>query len=281
MSIWHKLDKLDRRWVFVLVWIAVIIPLIVPASFKISISPEAQSLYDAVESLPDSSTVILTFDIWPNALAETEPMARAALHHLFRKNMYVITVANIPLGGPSVAEHVTRELAKEYHKTYGVDFVNLGYKPGYVTVLRGMGTSIEGIFPTDNTGTPLSQLPLMQRVKNYDQVDFIFVVADNATLDYWVSIVNAQFKKKIGAGVTAVQAPKQFAYVGSGQLVGLLGGMKGAAEYEKLVGRTGLATTGMGMQSLAHFLLIGLIAVGNVGYLMIRRAVNKSKGASA
>lgn len=281
MSVWNQLDKLDRRWVFVLVWLAVIIPLIVPATFKISISPEAKSLYDAVEALPDSSTVILTFDIWPNALAETEPMARAALHHLFRKNMYVITVANIPLGGPSVAERVTRELAKEYNRTYGVDFVNLGYKPGYVSVLRGMGSSIEGIFPTDNTGTPLSQLPLMQRVKNYDEVDFIFVVADNATLDYWVSIVNAQFKKKVGAGVTAVQAPKQFAYVGSGQLVGLLGGMKGAAEYEKMVGKPGLATTGMGMQSLAHFLLIGLIAVGNIGYLMMRRAKSKKRGTTA
>jgi hypothetical protein len=121
----------------------------------------------------------------------------------------------------------------------------------------------------------------MQRVKNYDQVDFIFVVADNATLDYWVSIVNAQFKKKVGAGVTAVQAPKQFAYVGSGQLVGLLGGMKGAAEYEKMVGKPGLATTGMGMQSLAHFLLIGLIGVGNIGYLMARRAKAKAGGSAA
>ncbi|MEW6050443.1 MAG: hypothetical protein AB1644_05195 [Candidatus Zixiibacteriota bacterium] len=271
MNLWQQLDKLDRRWVFLLVWIAAVIPLIVPATFKISISPEGKSLFEAVDRLPDSSTVILTFDIWPNALAETEPMERAALHHLFRKNMYVITVANIPLGGPSVAERVTRELAAQYGKTYGVDYVNLGYKPGYVSVLRGMGTSIEGIFPTDNSGTPLSELPLMQRVKNYEQVDFIFVVADNATVDYWVSIVNAQFRKPVGAGVTAVMAPKQFAYVGSGQLVGLLGGMKGAAEYEKLVGKSGLATTGMGMQSLVHFLLIALIVVGNVGYIVTRQ----------
>lgn len=66
-------------------------------------------------------------------------------------------------------------------------------------------------------------------------------------------------------------APKQYAYYSAGQLNGLLGGMKGAAEYEKLVGRPALAITGMGAQSIAHLLIIFLVLIGNIGYFAGRR----------
>lgn len=266
MNFWDKLGTLDRRWIYLLVALSVIFPLFVPMSFKISITPEARQLFEAVDALPDSSVVMLTFDYYPSTVAETEPMATAALHHLFRKHCKVVTMTTIPLGGPSMAERVTRTIARKYNKVYGTDFVNLGYKANWVAVLKGMGTSIEAIYPADNSGALLSELPLMATVKNYDDVSFIFVVADNDIVQNWVSIVNAQYGTPIGAGVTAVGAPKYYAFVGSGQLTGLLGGMKGAAEYELLADAQGLAEKGMGMQSLAHLVIILMVIVGNISF---------------
>jgi len=268
VSFWERMEGMDRRWVYLMVALAVIIPFIFPMEFPISITPEARMFYDAVEALPDSCTVMLVFDYYPSTVAECEPMAIVALHHFFRKDCKVITLSNIPLGGPTMAETVTRSLAPEYGKVYGEDFVNLGYKANYVAVLSGMGTSIESIFPTDNSNTPLSELPMMDSVVNYDQVAFIFEVADNATADYWVSIVNAQYGVPMGCGTTAVGAPKYYAFVGSGQFVGLLGGMKGAAEYEQLIGKPAKANKGMGAQSLAHLLIIFLVLLGNVGFFV-------------
>ncbi|MDD3733041.1 MAG: hypothetical protein PHU88_11775, partial [candidate division Zixibacteria bacterium] len=69
-------------------------------------------------------------------------------------------------------------------------------------------------------------------------------------------------------GVTAVMAPKFYAFVSAGQMTGLLGGMKGAAEYEKLLGRPARATSGMDAQSLLHLLIIALVIAGNVGYFV-------------
>jgi len=268
---WEKAEQMDRRWVYLMVAIATILPFYFPANLPISITPEAQAVYDNIEALPDSSNVFLVFDYYPSTAAECEPMAVAALHQFFRKDCKVITLSNIPLGGPSMAESVTRRMAEQYGKVYGKDYVNLGYKYGYVAVLQGMGQSIESIFPTDNSGTPLSQLPLMDSVKNYDDVAFIFEVADNSTADYWVSIVNAQYGVPMVGGVTAVSAPKYYAYVASHQFVGLLGGMKGAAEYEKLVDKTGTATLGMNAQSLVHLLIIALVILGNISYFAKRR----------
>ena len=126
MSFVKRLGELDRRLIYTLVWIAVIIPSIWPIKFAIGISVEARQLYEAVEALPDSSVVMLTFDYYPSTIAETEPMSRAALHHLFRKDCKIVTMTTIPLGGPSMAERVTREMAEIYGKEYGVDYVNLG-----------------------------------------------------------------------------------------------------------------------------------------------------------
>ncbi len=270
MGFWQRLEKMDRRWIYLMVAVAVIFPFIVPADLPISITPEAQMVYDAVEEVPDGSNVFVVFDYYPSTVAECEPMARSALRHFFGKNCNVITLSNIPLGGPSMAETVSRSVAAEYGKEYGVDFVNLGYKYGYVAVMTGMGSSIESIFPTDNSGTPLSELPLMDSVKNYEDIAFIFEVADNSTADYWVSIVNAQYGVPMVCGTTAVGAPKYYAFVASRQFLGLLGGMKGAAEYEILIDQRGAAVTGMGAQSLVHLLIIGLVILGNVGYFIGR-----------
>jgi len=271
VGFWERIEQFDHRWIYLLVGLAVIIPFIFPASFPVSITPEAQSLYDTVEALPDSSVVMLVFDYYPSTMAETEPMAIAAARHFFSKDCRVITLSNIPLGGPSMAETVTRRIANEYGKKYGTDFVNLGYKYGYVSVLKGMGQSIEDIFPTDNSGTPLSQLPLMDSVKNYDDVKFIFEVADNATADYWISIVNAGYGVPMGVGMTAVMAPKFYSFFGSKQIVGLLGGMKGAAEYEILIGHKDAAFRGMDVQSLVHLLIIGFVVLGNIGFFVSRK----------
>jgi hypothetical protein len=266
VDFWEKIEKIDRRWVYFMVGLAVIIPFLIPMRFPVSVSPEARSFYEAVEALPDSSNVMLVFDYYPSTMAETEPMAIAAARHLFSKDCRIITLTNIPYGAPSMAESVTRRVAAEYGKEYGIDYVNLGYKYGYVSVLKGMGLSIESIFPTDNSGTPLSELPIMDSIINYEQIAFVFEVADNATADYWISIVNAGYGVPMGVGATAVMAPKYYAFVGAGQIVGLLGGMKGAAEYEILIEQPGTAFRGMDIQSMVHFLIILFVIIGNVGF---------------
>jgi len=272
---WDKVSRLDRRWIYLLVALSVITPLVWTITIPIGITPEARELYDAMDALPDSSTVMLTFDYYASATPETEPASRAALHHLFQKDCKVVTVTTIPLGGPAISERVTRDIAKKYNKKYGIDYVNLGYKANYVAVLSGMGSSIEGIYPADNSGTKLSEIPMMKEIKNYSDIDFIFVVADNAIVDYWISIVNAQYGVPVGASVTAVSAPRYYPLVTSGQMTGLLGGMKGAAEYEVLVKEKGSAVKGMSVQSLVHFLIIAMVIMGNIGYFVARRKNNR------
>lgn len=271
LTFWERLQSIDPRILYTLIFLSVIIPVLFPLKLPTPITDETEMFYDSVEALPEHSVVLFPFDFWPSTLPETEPMAVAALRHCFRKDLRVVGLSNVGIGGPSLADRILDSVAQEYGKVYGEDYVNLGYKAGYQAVLLGMGRSIANVFPTDHRGTRTNDIPLMQQVPNYDSVDFVLVVSDNVMVDYWIALVNARYGLPMVAGVTAVMAPKMLSYVQSRQLSGLLGGMKGAAEYEALIGRPDRASLGMDAQSLIHLLIIVFIMFGNAGYLAMRR----------
>jgi len=271
IGFWQRLQAVDRRVLYTLIFASVIIPVMWPLHLPTPVTPESQAFFDAVDSLPSGSVVLFPFDFWPSTLPETEPMAVAGLRHCFRKNLRVVGLSNVGMGGPSIADRLLDSIGREFHKSYGIDYVNLGYKANYSAVLLGMGSRIADIFPADHRGTRLEEIPLMRQVPNYDSVKFVLIISDNAMTDYWVALVNARYGLPMVAGVTAIMAPKMLSYTHSHQLVGLLGGMKGAAEYEQLLGRADRASRGMDAQSLIHFLIILFIILGNAGYFMMRR----------
>jgi hypothetical protein len=51
----------------------------------------------------------------------------------------------------------------------------------------------------------------------------------------WITYARPKYGLNVAVGVTAVMAADMYPYLQSGQLVGMLSGLKGAAEYEKLV----------------------------------------------
>ena len=65
-------------------------------------------------------------------------------------------------------------------------------------------------------------------------------------------------------------ATDYYTYYQSGQLFALVGGLKGAAEYEQMVGVKGKATRRMDIQSFAHLAIIILVILGNVAYFTTR-----------
>jgi hypothetical protein len=96
-------------------------------------------------------------------------------------------------------------------------------------------------------------------------------IAGTVAANIWVQQAPARYHVPMIAGVTGVMAPEFFPYMQAGLVRGMLGGMAGAAEYEQLTGHPGTATKGMDAQSLAHLLIILLIAFGNLLYFLPRR----------
>src|SRR5689334_17452973 len=104
----------------------------------------------------------------------------------------------------------------------------------------------------------------MKGIENFGQIALLVSIsAGYPGTKEWVQQVVSRYHLPMVAGVTAVSAPEFYPYLQSGQLQGLLGGMAGAAEYEKLQHEVGTATRGMDAQSLAHYFVALCILAGN------------------
>ena len=269
--------SIDRRIIFSLIFVAVAWPLIQPMRLPIGVSPPVQTLYDAVEAIPPGSIVMLGADYSPDTMPELQPMVDTFIRHAFECDLRVVVACLWP-ASPPLVERAMGPLAEEYGKEYGTDYVNLGYMAGGIVTLLGMGASIPNTYPSDYGGTPVGEIPLMQEVQNFDDIAFVMEVsAGTPGTREWVQQVQGRYRVALGSGTTAVGAPNFYPYVQSGQLTGLLGGLKGAAEYETLIGHPGDATKGMDAQSIVHALVVVFILLGNVVYLLSLRSKRRAE----
>jgi hypothetical protein len=264
---------IGRRVVFLYVGIAVALPLFMPLSQKIPVSPEVQMQYDSVDRLNPGAKVLMAFDYDPPSAPELQPMAETFIRLCFERDLKVIIMGLWPQG-PQQANMAIQvaledeELAAK-NLQEGVDYVNLGFQSGNEFVIQGMGTSFKSKFPSDYRGTPYDEIPLMQNITNFSNIDYCFNLSSGfpGTVE-WVQIAVDRYGVDMGAGNTAVQAPQIYTYLNAGQLSGLLGGMNGAAEFERLAAYPGKATKFMLSQSFSHMIVIAFIIIGNVAFFM-------------
>lgn len=260
------LEKLDRRWIFLIMGLLVLGPLLFPLSLPLFVSPPVRGFERAIAAIPDGSTVLMSCDYDPGAIPEMVPMTKTAVRQLLDKRCKIV-VTVLWNGGPALVDRTIREVIESEYpdRQYGVDYVNLGYKAGNEAVMVLMGQGIANAFPRDFRGSDVRSMPIMRRVRDYSSFPLLVnISAGYPGTKEWVQQVQSRFHLPMVAGVTAVSAPEYYPYLQSGQLQGLLGGMAGAAEYEKLRNETGTATRGMDAQSLAHVFVAFCIVLGNV-----------------
>ncbi len=264
---YDRLMNVDRRVIFLVIAASVALPLVFPLHLPVRVSPEAQAYFDEIERLQPGDAIILSFDYEPDTMAELDPMSYATLRHAFRKNLRVIALTNYA-GGPGIVQRVLGETAAEFGKQDGRDYVFLGYNPDYSATILRMGESIKATFPTDHQRRPTSTIPLLQNIDRYADIPLLVSISASALAEYWIIWAGGNYGQRIITGSTAIQAVLIYPYYDSHQLSGFLGGLKGAAEYERLIEHEGAAVRGMDAQSMAHLLIVCFIALGNVGFLM-------------
>lgn len=264
------MNDLDRRIIFLILFVVVALPLLLNIGADIPPTPPVQRAYDTVDSLEAGDYLMVSIDFDATSAPELMPMLRSVLRHAFSKDVKVVMLGHIAIGLP-LGHMALVETAEEFGAEYGIDYVDLGYRPGYIAVMIAMGREIEDIFNSDYQGTPLRDLPMMVNVHSYEDVDLLFGFEHGAVIDYWVRYVQARFGQRMAFGTTAVMAPDAYPYLQADQIDGLVGGLKGAAEYEGLIGVPGMATLGMPAQEWAHLLVIGFIVLGNLGHYFAKR----------
>jgi len=272
-SPWYdRLLNIDRRWIYLLMAVAVIIPAVWPFTVPVSISGEVKSVYDFLDELQPGDVIQLGIDYDPSTLAELHPMAESILNQAFEKNLKVI-VTTLSQFGPAMADELITRVAAEQGKQEGVDYTFLGYKPYPAITILAMGSDYRVPFPTDYYGTPVDDIPMMEDLHNFSDVKCVISLSGGNVADMWIQYGNAKYGVPVALGVTGVMASDYYPYLQSKQIFGLIPGVKGAAEYERLQGHLGEASRGMPYQMTSHLLIIIAMIIANIGYIARRRAL--------
>ncbi len=281
MTFADRMLGIDRRIIFLAIGLCTLLPLLYPVGLPIRISQEVRGVYDHIEKLPERSTLLLSLDFDPASKPELYPQAVAILRHAFRKNLRVITMT-LWVTGTGMADQVVTKIAKEEGKTLGIDYVFLGWSPGGTAVIINLGQDLYTTYPTDYSGAGTKALPVLKGVNNLRDVDYVICLgAGNPGVEAWYVFGKDKYKFELGGGSTGVMAPGLYPLLRSGQLNGLIGGLRGAAEYETLIGQKGSAVAGMDAQSATHIAIIVLVALCNGLYFWSRYRQRYGEGEHA
>jgi len=282
---YNFLKNLDRRWIFLAMGLAIAIPILFELKFPETSSALSQACFDEIDKLQPGDGVLLVFDFDPPSKGELEPMATSFVRQCCEKRLKMYFMTLWPIGPPMIDEAIDRVIRADYPElTYGEDYVNLGYKPGYEGVIKVIVAVLKTLYTTDARGTNIDQIPMCRDVANIRAMKLIInVSAGYPGAKEWVQYAATPYKDlKMIAGCTGVQAALLYPYVPA-QLPGLLGAIKGAAEYEQVVNESITAKGGgepppkyqearrrMGPQFVAHLLMVALILLGNFVYFVQR-----------
>ena len=290
-----KLGNLDRRIIFLLIGLSVLIPLINPNLVDLPLGQDRNTkiVYDSISELNDGDRVLISFAYGASTKPEVHPMAVGLLNHLFTKGVKVYIVSLWP-ESPIMAEQAISAIKESqlFDIQDGIDFVMFDYKVGGFVVIKGIADNFRDIYQQDKNGISINDLPIMEGIYDVKDFDFVFDfsagVPGNAE---WVQYACDPKKVPLSSGCTSIMVTDAIPYVESGQLKGILAGMPGAAEYEKMVYDfmvkeqnnnnkyinlekdivKGKAYARMSAQSIAHLLMVLFIIIGNIAYYFSRK----------
>lgn len=270
------LSRIDRRVIYVVMLLVVALPFVTPVRFRAKASEETLRFDRALDAaIASDAPVIVSLDFGPQTQAELEPIFLAVLHKLFFHKKKVILL-NFIVEASALARQYLHEMEQEYDLTYGEDYAYLGLATPYYIAIYAMGTSIEDFFHEDDRGTPLSEIPLMQKVRKLGDAAAVIDVASPNLPHHWVNFGVTPYKIDLLVGATAVKATDYYPYLQAEQIKGLIAGGRAGAELEGLIKDQGVrpefgsATTSLASQSLALLAIIVFIVIGNVGYFVGR-----------
>ena len=275
-SLPERLQRIDRKVLYLLLGVVMIGPLFYREHFLPTfVSQEAKGVYEAVEAMPSEKIALLCADYEMGTMGENQPQIEAVMRHLMTLGKRFAIMGQIPMG-PDLAQKRAEALATELGKTYGEDWVNWGFLAGGILMLEGLCRDFASQVRQDIKGTPIEKVPAMSGVEDIHDVGLLVDFTGSGIWIDYVRLVYGPYKVPVGVGCTAVVGPELFPYLDSEQLVGQLFGMKGAAEYEEMNQYYDKGDQAMPSLSFAHFLIIALIIISNVGYFWARKQRERS-----
>jgi len=293
------LQSIDRRWIYLVMLISLLVSLYIARPVTPVVMEPVQNLFDTVDQAKagpgDGKLILVGTTFSPSTMGESGNQLRALLRHLMLQHKRFALISVGEFQGAILGYSIAQEIADQYGYQYGKDWISLGFQLNSTAFYISFPRDIPGVVGKDYTGRRLREFPIMQGIKTVrDDIALFVDVTASASVYNWIMDVQGRHPLKIGYACTGVMTAEAYPYLDSGQLVGVLPGLKGAADYEQLVDEleqkqlaTGEMTHAfdytkgqviitparklMFTQNIAHLVIILFIILGNIGLVLSRR----------
>lgn len=278
-GILDRIENVDRRVIYFIVTLAVLLPLINPIGLPLNIAQESLDYYNEIEAIAPGSKILMKVDMEAGLSGELGPAAVATMNHLLQKDVKMVFIFFYRGDGPIVFENQILPQIDGYVDStnfggleYGVDWVSLGYIEGHETAMTKLAADMN-YATLDQYGNALVDLPLMDEIKTAGDFDYLIHVGagDNAAV---LNQFSTPYDLKAITATAGVDYTGILPYYKSGVYSGILNSLKGTAEYEFLLGKPGLAIVATDSISVIHATLLVMIVISNAIYIYKRVIVN-------
>jgi hypothetical protein len=262
-SKWSTVKK--QNAVGLILLIAAAMPLWVTLGLPMPVSYVTQGLYDAIIKLPKGSVIAFGWQAVKFEQYQGQETTAGALFKLMHSRG--LKVICFSLGGlaPLFFEDIYKryDLVKLYGLKYGEDYVITPYVSGEETALAAFAKDTWSTQATDNYGTPIKDLPLMQRVRTGSDIALGIMSSYSwSNYDQYIRQWGHAYKIPL---IQVFHGFSPIAYAYPWPVVGALDGDRGNAEFEYLSGFPGAALARLEAASTIN----GTIIVMLVGGILI------------
>jgi len=285
MSIIKKLRDYEtqRALLIAFFFVIVAVPYIKPIGLPVPITDPTRNFYNAIQDLKPGNIVVIDWNFGAANWGEMGAGSVALLKQLSQlrttvdyKIVFLATIQD----GPYM---LTRSVGEAggwdtlNFGTYGTDWVYLGFMTGGEPMIASMATDFNSIYKTDYQGTPVTQLPLMTKIKDVKDISLIISFHQGGDADKYRKQWAVPYNIPLIMLVQGIQVPTINMYIKAGQVKGMIASIRGAAEYELLLGKPYTALISTDALSTSHLYVIVVMILGNLGYFLY---TGKKKGES-
>jgi hypothetical protein len=266
------MQNADKRIFYWILFIGLMVPYISPLGLPVAVTTSTQAYYDKLNSLPAGSNVVLSINSGVSAWGDCLPAMVATVKLLVKNNDKIIVwgmgQVDIDITWAKIISEVPA-LGTTYK--YGTDYVYFGYLPTQETTIGLLADNIAGVFSTDKSGTPIANIPLMQKINTAKDIAAVCTSDTGDVQTYYVKLwKDGPSATPVAELGIAMNKSGDMPWFLSGEEFGLVAGSRGGAELEKLVGALGDGTTTMDAINISHLLIVIAIILANIGYFATR-----------
>ncbi|MCD6479164.1 hypothetical protein J7L65_00025 [Candidatus Bathyarchaeota archaeon] len=275
-SIARMLAEIDRRIIYLLLFIVVTVPILRPVAMPLAVSPDTKQYYKVLNALGPDDIVLFVLDTEFSGYMEIQSGVLASARLIIEKGAKMAIACSHPeaTGIPPMMFSYLRDVMKRYDYKYGEDYVVLGYIFPNEAAVASSAQDFHGVVKEDWQGRPIKGT-FLDRIHDWKDWSLIAIFSTGVRSDAFIRHYGLRGTPMV-INCIGVMIPTTKPYVDTGIFKALLPSMRGGAELEKLINAPGPGLAAMDCFTFGHYLVIIFIIIANIGYFgYVRRRAER------